>query len=62
MIGTPHNDRACLGPLTDRIIELVAEDEPSIVETAERFSNLDELAAWIRTLPQRDTPRDGKRG
>lgn len=62
MIGNPHNDRACLGPLTERIIDLVAEDEPSIVETAERFSNLDELAAWIRTLPQRDDeglPYDG---
>src|SRR5262245_4034272 len=62
MIGTPHNDRACLGPLTERIIELVAEGEPSIVDAAERFSNLDELAAWIRTLPQRDDeglPCDG---
>ena len=62
MIGTPHNDRDCLGPLTERIMELVAEDEPSIVDTAGRFSNLDELAAWIRTLPQRDDeglPCDG---
>ena len=62
MIGAPHNDRACLGPLTDRIVELVAEDEPSIVEAAERFSDLDELAAWMRTLPQRDDqgrPDDG---
>lgn len=62
MIGAPHNDRACLGPLTERIIELVAENEPSIVETAERFANVDELAAWIRTLPQRDDeglPCDG---
>ncbi len=62
MIGTPHNDHACLDPLTERIIELVAEDEPSIVDTAERFSDLDEVAAWIRTLPQRDDeglPCDG---
>lgn len=62
MIGTPHNDRACLGPLTERILELVAEDEPSIVTDAERFSDLDELAAWMRTLPQRDDeglPCDG---
>jgi hypothetical protein len=62
MIGAPHNDRACLGPLTDRILELVAEDEPSIVEVADRFSDLDELAAWMRTLPQRDDqglPSDG---
>lgn len=62
MIGTPHNDRACLGPLTERIVELVAEDEPSIVAAAERFSDLDELAAWMRTLPQRDDeglPCDG---
>jgi hypothetical protein len=62
VIGTPHNDRACLGPLTERIVELVAEDEPSIVAAAERFSHLDELAAWMRTLPQRDDeglPCDG---
>ncbi len=62
MIGAPHNDRACLGPLTERIVELVGEDEPSIVDAADRFSDLDEFAAWIRTLPQRDDeglPRDG---
>ena len=47
VIGTPHNDRACLGPLTERILELVAEDEPSIVTDAERFSDLDELAAKL---------------
>ena len=54
MIAKPHNDRDCLGAITDVVVDLVDEREPALVEIAEQHEDPEALAAWIRTLPQRD--------
>ncbi len=62
MISPPVNDHACLGPTTELLVAQVADRNPVLVDLAERFTNTDDLAAWIRTLPQRDDngdPNDG---
>ena len=62
MIGTPHNDHECLGAVTDAVIAKVGARDPALTTLAERFNDADELAAWFRSLPQRDdegTPCDG---
>lgn len=62
MIAAPMNDLACLGPTTDLIVAEVAAANPTIVDLAARFTTTDDLAAWFRTLPQRDDdgdPADG---
>lgn len=60
MIGDPLNDRACLGAITAHARERAASADVQAI--AARFATTAELAAWIRTLPQRDDdgdPRDG---
>lgn len=62
MIGKPHNDRECLGAATEEVIERVEARDPALVTLAEQFNDTDDLAAWFRTLPQRDdagVPCDG---
>jgi hypothetical protein len=62
VIASPMNDHGCLGPTTDQIRAELADGNPAIVELAERFANTGDLAAWFRTLPQRDDdgiPDDG---
>lgn len=62
MIAKPHNDRDCLGAITDVVVDLVDQREPALVELAEQHEDPEALAAWIRTLPQRDDdgrPCDG---
>jgi hypothetical protein len=62
VIASPHNDRECLGAITEAVAAMVAQDEPHLVDLAARFNDPDKLAAWIRTLPQRDDhglPCDG---
>lgn len=62
MIAAPMNDHSCLGPTTDLIVAEVGAGNPTIVDLATRFTNADDLAAWFRTLPQRDDdgdPADG---
>jgi hypothetical protein len=62
MIAPPLNDQACLGPTTELIVAEVAARNPVLVDLATRFATSDDLAAWIRTLPQRDDngdPNDG---
>ena len=54
MIGLPFNDLRCLGAVTEVVAELVRTRDPVIVELAEKYSTIEELVAWIRTLPQRD--------
>lgn len=54
MIGLPFNDLRCLGSITEVIAELVTNRDPLIAEVAEKHPTTDGLAAWIRTLPQRD--------
>jgi hypothetical protein len=62
MIGLPFNDHACLGAITETMADLVENRDPALVELAGRFATTDELAAWLRSLPQRDDvgdPADG---
>jgi hypothetical protein len=62
VIASPMNDHECLGPTTDQIVAEVQAGNPAIVDLAARFTTTDDLAAWIRTLPQRDDdgiPGDG---
>ena len=62
MIDKPHNDHECLDAATDEVIAMVQARDPALVEVAEQFGNTDDVAAWLRTLPQRDDhglPSDG---
>lgn len=62
MIALPHNDRECLGALTEHIAQLVRDREPTLVEIATQHETTASLAAWLRSLPQRDDvgdPSDG---
>lgn len=62
MIALPHNDRECLGALTEHIAQLVRNRDPALVEFASQFKTVDELTAWFRDQPQRDDvgdPSDG---
>lgn len=54
MIEAPLNDDECLGPTTDQIIGEIVAGNPAITELAKQFTTTDDLAAWFRTLPQRD--------
>ncbi len=56
MIGEPLNDRACLGAITAHARERAAAADVQAI--AARFPSTAELAAWIRTLPQRDDDGD----
>ena len=62
MIASPMNDHGCLGPTTEQIRAEVDAGNTAFAELADRFTNTDDLAAWFRTLPQRDDdglPGDG---
>ncbi len=62
MIAPPLNDHDCLGPTTEQIAAEVAARNPAFVDLAAKFETTDDLAAWFRTLPQRDDhgePCDG---
>jgi hypothetical protein len=54
VIGLPFNDRRCLGQITEVVAELVEVRDPLLLQIAETHPTIDSLAAWIRTLPQRD--------
>ena len=56
MIGEPLNDRSCLGAITAHARERAASADVQAI--AARFATTAELAAWIRTLPQRDDDGD----
>ena len=62
MIASPMNDHGCLDPTTEQIRAEVDAGNAAFVELADRYTNTDDLAAWFRTLPQRDDdgiPSDG---
>ena len=64
MIGLPLNDRTCLGTITQAMADRVEAQDPEILAVADRYAarGTEALAAWIRTLPQRDDdgdPNDG---
>ena len=54
MIGLPFNDYTCLGSITEVMRELVANEDPVIVELAKKHPTTQSLVRWIRSLPQRD--------
>jgi len=60
VIGIPFNDLACLGSITEVVAELVTNQDTVIAEIAAKHSTTEGLAAWIRSLPQRDD--DGEKG
>ena len=62
MIGLPFNDLRCLGSITEVIAELVKHQDPALMDLAAKYPTTDALAAWIRTLPQRDDDGDPKDG
>lgn len=62
MIALPLNDRECLGALTEEIARRVRDRDPELIAIAAPHPTTAELAAWIRSLPQRDDeglPCDG---
>jgi hypothetical protein len=64
VIGVPfdNNDLTCLGSITEVVAQLVAQRAPKLVELAAQYPTTEALAAWIRSLPQRDddgVPDDG---
>ena len=64
MIGVPfdNNDLTCLGAITEAVADLVGRRDPLLMELAAKHPSTEALAAWIRSLPQRDDegiPSDG---
>lgn len=54
MIGAPFNDHRCMGSISEVARELVAQGDPVIAQIASEHATTEDLAAWIRSLPQRD--------
>lgn len=54
MIAVPHNDRSCLDAITAVVMDLVESNDPSLTVLAEEHESPQDLARWIRSLPQRD--------
>jgi hypothetical protein len=64
VIGVPfdNNDLTCLSYISEAVVGLVGSRDPLLVEIAQKYPTTEALAAWIRSLPQRDdfgTPGDG---
>ena len=62
MIALPFNDQTCLGSITEVIAELVEHEDPVLAEIASKHKTTGSLAAWIRSLPQRDDDGAAKDG
>ncbi len=62
MIGLPFNDLRCLGSITEVVAELVEHRDEVIAEIAGKHPTTESLAAWIRTLPQKDDEGDESDG
>jgi hypothetical protein len=62
VIGLPFNDYQCLGTITELLADMVKNQDPSLVDIAKQHPTTTRLAAWIRTLPQRDDGGDPKDG
>jgi len=58
VISLPFNDLRCLGSITEVVAELVKHQDPVLLELAAKYTSTESLAAWIRTLPQRDDDGD----
>ncbi|MFT3695822.1 MAG: hypothetical protein QM831_21985 [Kofleriaceae bacterium] len=62
MIASPVNDRTCLDAATKKICLEIERGNPALFDRAHQFTNLDDLTAWFRTLPQRDDEGDAHDG
>jgi hypothetical protein len=62
VIALPLNDLRCLGSITEVIADMVKTEDPVITEIAAKHPTTASLAAWIRTLPQRDDDGDPSDG
>jgi hypothetical protein len=58
MIGTPHNDRECLGYVMNVVEQMVLERDPTLVELARQLGTIEAVVAFIRALPQRNDESD----
>lgn len=54
MIGLPFNDVECLGPASQIAATMVEEQEPVLMELAEKYPTLPKVIEFMRSLPQRD--------
>jgi len=58
MIGVPfdNNDLTCLGSITEIVADLIdaRNPDPALVALAREYKTTEALAAWIRSLPQRN--------
>ncbi|HEX7836716.1 MAG TPA: hypothetical protein VF469_04585 [Kofleriaceae bacterium] len=64
MIGVPfhNNDTTCLSAISEVVADLAERRDPLLLELAQKYRTTEALAAWIRSLPQRDDdgiPGDG---
>jgi len=62
VIVEPHNDRTCLGPVTEFMRRMLVERGSQLAELAGQFSSTREVARWIQRKPQVDDvgdPNDG---
>jgi hypothetical protein len=64
VIGVPfdNNDLLCLGSITELVAALVQNRDAVIIGLAGRFQTTEALAAWIRSLPQRNDEGDPEDG
>lgn len=64
MIGLPYNDYACLGAISETVAALILEQDPALLELADKYPTRAAVIDYIRSLPQRDDlgdPADGPR-
>lgn len=54
MIGPEFNDHRCMGSISEVARELVANQDPILVQIASEHATTESLAEWIQSLPQRD--------
>jgi hypothetical protein len=54
VIGESLNDRACLDAITEVVVDLVEHRDPQIEALVATYPTTQALAAWLRSLPQRD--------
>jgi hypothetical protein len=62
VIGLPFNDLRCLGSITEVVAEMVSSRDEVLAEIARKHATTENLADWIRTLPQRDDDGDSDDG
>ena len=62
MIALPLNDHPCLEAVSQIIRDLVDQQDPQLLELVKPHKTTASLAAWYRSLPQRDDDGDPSDG